>query len=160
MPERAFRTELPTDADGVVFDRRARILRWGNARTCRQYGTCDNPAVMLAIRPSQVAALERARLDAFVRQALPDLRRTWPSRCAGLEDGALLADLREAAHLAFDCGVTGEQSLGTFLNLRIMLGFRFPTASPYAWAMDILRDPSAGGREKIARIQARLADRD
>jgi hypothetical protein len=115
---------------------------------------------MIRIRPEQMAALQRAELDRFVRERLPLFRRTWPSRCSGVTDDALFADLRAALDCAVREGLRSGDGLVAFLHLRMKLGFRFPDAPPFAWAREILRDPVLADREKLARLIAGANARD
>lgn len=112
---------------------------------------------MLIIRPEQVAALERAALERFVRGRLPEMRRAWPSRCAGMSDEELFDDLRDAAQTAVQHGIGGAESLTAFLHLRMKLGFRFPEAPPFTWARQILAERTLPDHQRLARIIARIA---
>jgi hypothetical protein len=111
---------------------------------------------MLTIRDEQAALIEAAALERFARTLLPELRRAWPSRCAGVSDAELLDDLVDGLRTARGAGLTGRDAMTVFAHLRVRFGYRFPHPPAFAWAHEVLADPRLDADARLARLAERI----
>jgi hypothetical protein len=113
---------------------------------------------MFRIRKAQIEAFERADRADFEESLLIDLVDDYPEEVGGLSPGELQGRIHRAVDRALAYGIDEEDDVAVFVSLTVELGEQFDTEPNYAWAREILRDPSRDGTLKMEAVQDKLRE--
>src|SRR4051812_22247403 len=102
----------------------------------------------------QMTSLAVLMKDDFIASASAHVDRAYPEFTYRLTPAQLDTALRGFVQEAARFGLTGEQAVIRYIEYRIESQGGLIEAPEWAWAREILSDPSLGEEAKIARIDA------
>jgi hypothetical protein len=115
--------------------------------------------MLLIIRGAQMAALDAAVLDGFIRRMVAHLRTILPERIAAWGDPDTKARVTDAIERASAFGLAAERDVARYVDLAVAFGADFPDRDDMVWARDILNDDGASAATRVRRLYDELERR-
>lgn len=106
----------------------------------------------MKIRPEQMAALGKVRLDELVASIVVMVTTRYPEVAYRRTPAELDALVRGYVDEAVRFGLTSERGATRYVEYRIEFREGMIVSPEWQWARDILSDPALGEADKLARI--------
>lgn len=115
--------------------------------------------MLLIIRSAQMAALDAAVLDGFIRRMVAHLRTILPERIAAWGEEETKTRVADAIERASAFGLTAERDVARYVDVAVAFGADFPDGDGMARAREILDDHDVSAAARVRRLYDELERR-